>query len=155
MTTKPPLPPFNEETAIKKVRLAENAWNTKDPVTVSLAYTEDSFWRNRSEFIRGREEIVEFLKRKWNKEIGYKLIKELWAYDSNRISVRFQYEWHDPEYNYFRAHGNENWEFSETGLMRRREASINDISINKKDCLFTWGEGPRPEGFPGLTELGL
>ena len=155
MSTKPPLPPFNAETAIKKVRLAENAWNTKDPVTVSLAYTEDSFWRNRSEFLRGREEIVEFLKRKWNKEIGYKLIKELWAYDSNRISVRFQYEWHDEEYNYFRAHGNENWEFSETGLMRRREASINDISITKKDCLFTWGEGPRPEGFPGLTELGL
>ena len=137
------------------MRLAENAWNTKNPVTVSLAYTEDSFWRNRSEFIRGREEIVEFLKRKWNKEIGYKLIKELWAYDSNRISVRFQYEWHDPEYNYFRAHGNENWEFSETGLMRRREASINDISIDKKDRLFTWGEGPRPDVFPGLTELGL
>ena len=101
MSTKPPLPPFNEETAIKKVRLAENAWNTKNPVTVSLAYTEDSFWRNRSEFLRGREEIVEFLKRKWNKEIGYKLIKELWAYDSNRISVRFQYEWHDEEQNYF------------------------------------------------------
>ena len=139
MSTKPPLPPFNAETAIKKVRLAENAWNTKDPVTVSLAYTEDSFWRNRSEFLRGREEIVEFLKRKWNKEIGYKLIKELWAYDSNRISVRFQYEWHDPEYNYFRAHGNENWEFSETGLMRRREASINDISIDKK-IFFLHGE---------------
>ena len=138
MSTKPPLPPFNAETAIKKVRLAENAWNTKDPVTVSLAYTEDSFWRNRSEFIRGREEIVEFLKRKWNKEIGYKLIKELWAYDSNRISVRFQYEWHDEEYNYFRAHGNENWEFSETGLMRRREASINDIS-----CLLYTSPSPR------------
>ncbi len=139
MSIKPPIPPFNSETAIKKVRLAENAWNTKDPLTVSLAYTEDSFWRNRSDFIKGREEIVEFLKRKWIKEIDYKLIKELWAYDQNRISVRFQYEWHDPEFNYFRAYGNENWEFSETGLMRRREASINDISIDKK-IVFLHGE---------------
>ena len=114
------------------MRLSENAWNTKDPSTVSLAYTENIFWRNRSEFISGREEIVKFLKRKWTKEIGYKLIKELWAYDSNKISVRFQYEWHDKEYNYFRAHGNENWEFSESDLMPRREASINDIYIQKR-----------------------
>ena len=155
MSTKPPLPPFNFESAIKKVRLAENSWNSKNPIMVSFAYTEDSFWRNRSEFIQGREKIIEFLKRKWIKEIDYKLIKELWAYDQNKISVRFQYEWHDLQNNYFRSYGNENWEFSENGLMRRREASINDISIGKNDCLFTWDQGPRPDDFPGLKALGL
>ena len=133
----------------------QNAWNSKDPDKVSLAYTEDSVWRNRSEFIHGRAEILAFLQRKWAKELDYKLIKEVWAYSDNRIAVRFQYEWHDAEGQWFRAHGNENWEFAENGLMRRREASINDVPIAEDDRLFTWGEGPRPDDFPGLTELGL
>jgi uncharacterized protein len=120
-----------------------------------MAYTEDSRWRNRSEFIQGRDQILQFLKRKWAKELDYRLIKEVWAYTDNRIAVRFQYEWHDDAGNFFRSHGNENWEFSETGLMQRREASINDVPIQGSDRLFTWGDGPRPENFPGLTELGL
>jgi len=155
MTSKPPFPPFTLETAIQKARMAENAWNGRDPNVVALAYTEDSRWRNRSEFIQGRDQIMEFLHRKWAQELDYKLIKEVWAYTDNRIAVRFQYEWHDDCGNFFRSHGNENWEFSETGLMRRREASINDVPIQEGERLFTWGEGARPDDFPGLTELGL
>ncbi|MEB3184032.1 MAG: nuclear transport factor 2 family protein [Cyanobacteriota bacterium] len=155
MAGKPPFPPFTLETAIQKARMAENAWNGRNPDQVALAYTEDSFWRNRSEFIRGRDEIVAFLRRKWAKELDYKLIKELWAFTGNRIAVRFQYEWHDDSGNFYRSHGNENWEFSDDGLMRRREASINDVPIKESDRLFLWGEGPRPDDFPGLSELGL
>ena len=140
MTGKSPFPPFTLETAQQKARMAENAWNTKDPEKVSLAYTEDSFWRNRSEFIHGRDEILAFLKRKWSKELDYKLIKEVWAYAGNRIAVRFQYEWHDDSGQFFRSHGNENWEFSDAGLMRRREASINDVLIKPEDRRFTWGD---------------
>jgi nuclear transport factor 2 (NTF2) superfamily protein len=155
MSSKPPLPPFTLETAIQKARMAENAWNGRDPQVVALAYTEDSRWRNRSEFIQGREQIVRFLERKWAKELDYKLIKEVWAYAGNRIAVRFQYEWHDDSGHYYRSYGNENWEFSEAGLMRRREASINDVPILPEERRFTWGDGPRPLDFPGLTELGL
>lgn len=155
MSDRPPLPPFTKETAIQKARMAENAWNTLDPVKVSLAYTEDSVWRNRAEFFSGRDKIVEFLQRKWAKEIGYRLIKELWAFHENRIAVRFQYEYHDDSGNWFRAHGNEQWEFDEHGLMRRREASINDVPIKESDRKFLWDQGPRPDDFPGLTELGL
>lgn len=155
MTSKPPFPPFSLDTAIEKARMAENAWNGRDPEKVALAYTADSRWRNRSEFINGRAEILSFLQRKWAKELDYKLIKEVWAYTDNRIAVRFQYEWHDDSGQFFRSHGNENWEFAESGLMRRREASINDVPIRPEDRLFTWGEGPRPLDFPGLTELGL
>jgi nuclear transport factor 2 (NTF2) superfamily protein len=155
MTAKPPLPPFTRETAIQKVRMAEDAWNSKDPERVSLAYSEDSYWRNRSEFIRGRQEIVAFLQRKWEKENGYKLIKELWAWHDNRIAVRFQYEWHDETNNWYRAYGNENWEFDEHGFMRRREASINDVPITEQERKFLWPEGPRPADHPGLSELGL
>ena len=155
MTEKPPLPPFDRAAAIQKARMAENAWNSRDPQKVSMAYTEDSFWRNRSEFIRGREEIVAFLERKWAKELEYRLIKEVWAWHDNRIAVRFQYEWHDDSGDWFRAHGNENWEFDERGLMRRREASINDIPIQPSDRLFLWPQGPRPDDHPGLSELGL
>ena len=155
MTDRPPLPPFTRETAMQKARMAENAWNIQDPEKVSLAYTEDSRWRNRSEFLYGREEIVAFLKRKWAREHDYRLIKELWAYTDNRIAVRFQYEWHDESGNWFRAHGNENWEFDEHGLMRRREASINDVPIDESERKFLWEQGPRPDDYPGLTELGL
>lgn len=155
MTEKPPLPPFDRAAAVQKARMAENAWNSRDPQKVSMAYTEDSFWRNRSEFIRGREEIVAFLERKWAMELEYRLIKEVWAWHDNRIAVRFQYEWHDDSGNWFRAHGNENWEFDERGLMRRREASINDIPIQPSDRLFLWPQGPRPDDHPGLSELGL
>ncbi len=155
MSDRPPFPPFTLETATQKVQMAENAWNLRDPEKVSLAYTEDSHWRNRAEFLHGREEIVEFLTRKWARELDYHLIKELWTYHDNRIAVRFQYEWRDDSRNWFRAHGNENWEFDERGLMRRREASINDVSIQKSERKFLWGEGPRPEDYPGLTELGL
>lgn len=155
MNSKPPLPPFTLDTAIQKARMAENAWNGRDPQAVAMAYTEDSRWRNRSEFIQGRDQILQFLKRKWSKELDYRLIKEVWAYTDNRIAVRFQYEWHDYSGNFYRSHGNENWEFSEAGLMQRREASINDVPIQESDRLFTWGDGPRPENFPGLTELGL
>lgn len=155
MSSKPPFPPFTLETAIQKARMAENAWNGKNPAAVALAYTEDSRWRNRSEFIQGREQIIQFLERKWAQELDYKLIKEVWAYSDNRIAVRFQYEWHDDSGHFFRSYGNENWEFSETGLMRRREASINDVPIQESERLFLWGDGPRPDDFPGLTELGL
>ncbi len=154
-TTRPPLPPFTHETAAQKVRLAEDAWNSRDPVRVSLAYTEDSRWRNRSEFFTGRAAIVEFLTRKWAAENGYRLIKELWAFTGNRISVRFQYEWHDTAGQWFRAHGNEQWEFTDAGLMARREASINDVPIAESERKFLWPDGPRPADYPGLTELGL
>lgn len=152
---RPPFPPFTKQTATKKVRMAENAWNTCDPEKVSLAYTCDSFWRNREEFFQGRESIKEFLTRKWQKEIGYRLIKELWAFHDNHIAVRFQYEWHDESQEWYRAYGNEQWEFDDQGLMRRREASINDVRIAVSDRKFLWDAGPRPESFPGLEELGL
>jgi len=153
--SRPPLSPFTLESAIQKVRMAEDAWNSRNPERVALAYTEDSYWRNRAEFLNGRAAIVEFLKRKWAKELDYRLIKELWAFHENRISVRFQYEWHDDSGNWFRAHGNEQWEFNETGLMRRREASINDVPISEAERKFHWILGPRPADHPGLTELGL
>lgn len=155
MSDRPPLPPFNAETAAQKARMAENAWNLQDPEKVSMAYTEDSRWRNRAEFVNGREEIVTFLKRKWARELDYRLIKEVWAFHENRIAVRFQYEYHDDSGNWFRAHGNENWEFDEHGLMRRREASINDVPIQESERKFLWEQGPRPDDYPGLTELGL
>lgn len=155
MSDRPPLPPFNAETAAQKVRMAENAWNSCDPEKVSLAYTEDSRWRNRGEFFQGREAIVAFLQRKWVRELDYRLIKELWTCHENRIAVRFKYEWHDDSGNWFRAHGNELWEFDEHGLMWRREASINDIPIDQSERQFLWPWGPRPEDHPGLSELGL
>jgi len=151
---RPPVPPFTEATAIQKVRMAEDAWNTCDPERVAAAYSEDSRWRNRAEFFRGRPEIVAFLKRKWARELEYRLIKELWAFHDNHIAVRFQYEWHDDSGNWYRAHGNEQWEFDPEGLMRRREASINDVPIIEADRLFRWPRGPRPADHPGLTELG-
>lgn len=153
--SKPPFPPFDLESAVKKVRMAEDAWNTRNPEKVSLAYTINSQWRNRAEFISGREEIVAFLHRKWNKELDYRLIKELWVTDGNRIAVRFCYEWHDDAENWFRAYGNENWEFTETGLMKRRIASINDLPIKEEERKFFWPLGPRPETHPELSELGL
>ena len=155
MSSRPPLPPFTLETAIQKVRMAENAWNTREPERVALAYTEDSSWRNRGEFIRGREAIVSFLQRKWARELDYRLVKELWGFRENRMAVRFKYEWHDDSGNWFRSHGNELWEFDEHGLMRRREASINDTVIPETDRRFHWDLGPRPEGHAGLTEMGL
>lgn len=155
VSERPPMPPFTEELAIKKTRLAENAWNTQDPEEVSLAYTIDSSWRNRSEFINGRENIVTFLKRKWAKEQEYRLIKELWAFTDNRIAVRFAYEWQDEYGSWFRAFGNENWEFSANGLMQRRIASINDLPINETQRKFHWPAGPRPDSHPGLSALGL
>ena len=154
-TSRPPLPPFTLETATQKVRLAEDAWNTCDPTRVSLAYTEDSRWRNRSEFLTGRPAIVDFLTRKWAAEHDYRLIKELWAFTGNHISVRFQYEFHNASGNWFRAHGNEQWEFTDTGLMARREASINDVPIASSDRKFLWPAGPRPADHPSLTNLGL
>jgi nuclear transport factor 2 (NTF2) superfamily protein len=153
--TRPPLPPFDRTTAVQKVRLAEDAWNTRDPEKVAGAYTVDSRWRNRSEFLTGREEIVAFLTRKWERELEYRLIKELWAFAGNRIAVRFAYECHDEAGAWFRAYGNENWEFDEFGLMRRRHASINDLPIDEGDRLFRWPEGRRPDDHPGLSELGL
>ena len=153
--SRPPLPPFTLETAIKKARLAEDAWNTCDPARVSLAYTPESRWRNRSEFFQGRPAIVEFLTRKWQREQEYRLIKELWAFHDNHIAVRFQYEWHDDQGNWFRSYGNEQWEFDENGLMQRREASINDVPIAETDRKFHWPAGPRPADHPGLSELGL
>jgi nuclear transport factor 2 (NTF2) superfamily protein len=155
MSTRPPVPPFSRETAIEKVRRAEDAWNTRDPEKVSLAYTVDSRWRNRAEFIHGREEIVAFLKRKWGRELDYRLIKELWAFESNRIAVRFAYEWHDDSGNWFRSYGNENWEFDDHGLMRLRLASINDLPIAEVGRKYRWALGPRPDGHPELSELGL
>ena len=155
MESRPPLPPFTEETARQKVRMAENAWNTKDPNKVSLAYTGDSQWRNRAEFFSGREAIVQFLQGKWAKELDYRLIKELWAFHQNRIAVRFAYEWHDDSGQWYRSYGNENWEFSEQGLMQRRIASINDLPIATHERMYFWEAGPRPEEHPGLSELGL
>ena len=153
--SKPPLPPFTLETATQKVRMAEDAWNTRDPERVSLAYTVDSRWRNRSEFLSGREQIVAFLTRKWRRELNYRLIKEIWAFRENRIAVRFAYEYHDDSGNWFRAYGNENWEFDEHGLMRLRYASINDLPIDASERKYHWPQGPRPADHPGLTELGL
>ncbi len=151
-----PLPPFTRESAIMKVRAAENAWNTCDPDRVSLAYTVDSRWRNRSEIFEGRNKIVEFLARKWDRELEYRLIKELWAFTDNRIAVRFAYEYHDNSGNWFRAYGNENWEFDENGLMRHRHASINDLPIKEAERKFHWDRKvPRPAGHPGLSELDL
>jgi nuclear transport factor 2 (NTF2) superfamily protein len=151
--SRPPLPPFTRETAAHKVRGAEDGWNSRDPVKVSLAYSEDSVWRNRSEFLQGRTAIVEFLTRKWAKEQDYRLIKDLWAFHDNRIAVRFQYEWHDASGQWHRSYGNEQWEFDEHGLMRRREASINDVVIAEKDRRFHWpAPGARPAGVPGLGE---
>jgi uncharacterized protein len=153
--TRPPLPPFTRQTAIQKVRAAEDAWNSRDPEKVALAYTTDSRWRNRAEFPTGRGEIVEFLKRKWAKELDYRLIKELWAHDENRIAVRFAYEWHDDSGNWFRSYGNENWEFDDNGLMQFRFASINDLPIRESERKYRWRLGRRPDDHPGLSELGL
>ena len=153
--SRPPLPPFTMETAAKKVRAAEDAWNTRDPEKVSLAYTVDSTWRNRSEFINGRKEIVDFLKRKWARELDYRLIKEVWACHENRIAVRFAYEWHDDSGNWFRSYGNENWEFDQNGFMKRRIASINDLPIKESERKYRWPLGRRPDGHPGLSDLGL
>ena len=155
LPNRPPLPPFTEETAAQKVRMAEDAWNRRDPKAVSLAYTTDSIWRNRSQFLTGREAIVQFLTQKWNKELDYRLIKELWAYQDNRIAVRFAYEWRDDSGNWFRSYGNENWEFDENGLMRRRLASINDLSIKESERKYHWPLGRRPDSHPSLMELGL
>ena len=152
---RPPFPPFGVDTAIEKVRKAEDAWNTRQPQTVALAYTEDSVWRNRAEFLSGRAEIVDFLTRKWNRELDYRLIKELWTFRDNRIAVRFAYEWHDDSGNWFRSYGNENWEFAENGLMRCRIASINDLPIAEKDRKYRWPLGPRPHDHPSLSDLGL
>ena len=153
--SRPPLPPFSEATAVEKVRLAEDAWNTRDPAKVALAYTPDSRWRNRAEFLVGREEIVAFLTRKWNRELDYRLIKELWTFAGNRIAVRFAYEYHDDSFNWFRAYGNENWEFDEDGLMRRRIASINELPINERDRKYHWPLGRRPDDHLGLSDLGF
>lgn len=150
-----PLPPFTFDTATKKVRMAEDAWNCKDPIKVSLAYTIDSVWRNRSEFITGRDAIVKFLTNKWTKESNYRLIKELWAFTENRIAVRFAYEWQDEEGNWFRSYGNENWEFNEDGYMYQRIASINDLPILEADRKFHWTLGQRPDEHASLSELGL
>ncbi|UDQ90174.1 nuclear transport factor 2 family protein [Xanthobacter autotrophicus] len=152
---RPPLPPFTVEAATQKVRMAEDAWNTRDPERVSLAYTPDSRWRNRSDFLTGRAEIVTFLTAKWRRELDYRLIKELWGLNDNRIAVRFQYEWHDADGAWYRSYGNEQWEFDAEGLMRRREASINDVAIAESDRRFLWPLGPRPADHPGLTELGM
>lgn len=154
-TQRPPLPPFTRETAIEKVRLAEDGWNSREPAKVALAYTQDTSWRNRAEFANGRKEVEEFLTRKWNRELDYRLIKELWAYTDNRIAVRYAYEWHDDSGNWFRSYGNENWEFDADGLMQRRFACINDSPINESDRLFRWALGRRPDDHPGLSELGL
>jgi len=154
--TRPPLPPFTRETAIQKVRGAEDGWNSCDPQRVSLAYTVDSDWRNRTEFFRGRAAIVAFLRRKWDTELEYRLIKELWAFAEDRIAVRFAYEWRDARHNWVRSYGNENWEFTASGLMQRRLASINDLPIAESDRKFRWDRpGPRPAEHPGLSELGL
>lgn len=152
---RPPLPPFTAETAAQKVRMAEDAWNSRDPQKVALAYSPDSRWRNRAEFVEGREEIAAFLTRKWALELEYRLIKELWAFTGNRIAVRFAYEWRDDSGNWFRSYGNENWEFDEGGYMRLRIASINDRPIAESERLFHWSQGPRPQDHPGLSELGL
>jgi len=154
-TARPPLPPFTRETATQKVRIAEDGWNTRDPERVSLAYTIDSTWRNRAEFLTGRPAIVQFLQRKWARELDYRLIKELWAFDQARIAVRFAYEWHDDSGSWFRSYGNENWEFDGAGLMHRRIASINDLPIREADRKYRWPLGRRPDDHPGLSDLGL
>jgi len=153
--SRPPLPPFTEATAIQKVRMAEDGWNGRDPVKVALAYTPDSQWRNRAEFIHGRAEIEAFLTRKWAKELDYRLTKEVWTYAGNRIAVRFAYEYHDDSGQWFRAYGNENWEFDEDGLMRRRLASINEHPIKEAERKFHWPLGRRPDDAPELSDLGL
>ena len=153
--SRPPLPPFTLETAIQKVRLAEDAWNSRDPARVALAYTPDSRWRNRSTFLRGRAEIEAFLVQKWQRENDYRLIKELWAFREDRIAVRFAYEWHDADGQWFRSYGNENWEFDAQGFMMRRYASINDLPIREAERRFHWPLGRRPDAHPGLSELGL
>jgi uncharacterized protein len=155
MDTKPPLPPFTRESALLKVRLAEDAWNSRDPARVSLVYTQDTRWRNRVEFPVGREQVRELLQRKWARELDYRLIKELWVHDGPRIAVRFAYEWHDDSGHWFRSYGNENWEFDEHGFMRHRFASINDMPMAESDRLFHWPLGRRPDDHPGLSELGL
>jgi len=152
---RPPFPPFDAESAAKKVRMAEDAWNTRDPQRVALAYTLASTWRNRAEFLGGREAIVQFLVRKWNKELDYRLIKELWAFHGNRIAVRFAYEWHDDSGSWFRSYGNENWEFDAQGFMQRRIASINDLPISEGERKYHWPLGRRPDDHPGLSDLGL
>lgn len=152
---RPPLPPFTRESAIEKVRLAEDGWNSRDADKVSLAYSLDTEWRNRAEFTHGREEARQFLARKWNKELEYRLIKELWAFTDNRIAVRYAYEWHDDSGNWFRSYGNENWEFGEDGLMQRRFSCINDLPIKESDRRFHWPLGRRPDDHPGLSELGM
>ncbi len=152
---RPPFPPFTRETAIQKVRAAEDGWNSRDPARVSKAYTIDSRWRNRAEFFQGREAIVAFLTRKWAKELDYRLIKELWATADDRIAVRFAYEWHDDSGQWYRSYGNENWAFDENGLMRHRHASINDVPIAESARLYRWPSGPRPADHPGLSDLGL
>ena len=154
--SRPPLPPFTRESAIEKVRLAENGWNTRDAEKVALAYTEDSWWRNRAEFVQGRKDIIAFLKRKWTRELDYRLIKELWAFDGARIAVRFAYEYHDDSGQWFRAYGNENWEFDENGLMHHRHACINEHPITAEERKFFWdNSGPRPADHPGLSEFGF
>ena len=152
---RPPVPPFTAETAVQKVRAAEDAWNRRDPEAVSLAYTPDSRWRNRAEFLEGRAAIVAFLQRKWARELEYRLIKELWAFTDDRIAVRFAYEWHDDAGQWFRSYGNENWQFDGEGYMARRLASINDLPIDPSERLFLWPQGPRPDDHPGLSALGL
>lgn len=155
METRPPVPPFTRDTAIQKVRLAEDGWNTRDAAKVALAYTLDTTWRNRAEFIHNRDEAEAFLRRKWTKELDYRLIKELWAHDGHRIAVRYAYEWHDDAGHWFRSYGNENWEFEANGLMRRRYACINDLPIQASERKFHWPQGRRPDDHPGLSELGL
>lgn len=152
---RPPFPPFTRDSAVQKVRLAEDAWNTRDPAKVALAYTIDSRWRNRSEFINGRNEIIAFLSRKWANELDYRLIKEMWAFTGNRIAVRFAYEWHDDSDRWYRSYGNENWEFSDDGLMSSRFASINDIPILGSERKYHWVLGRRPDDHPGLSDLGF
>lgn len=155
METRPPVPPFTEETAIQKVRMAEDAWNTRDPERVSLVYTVDTHWRNRAEFLDGREAVKAFLRRKWNRELDYRLIKELWAFGGNRIAVRFAYECHDDSGQWYRSYGNENWEFNEAGLMVHRHASINDLPIAESERKYHWPLGRRPDDHPGLSALGF
>lgn len=155
METRPPLPPFTLKSALQKVRMAEDGWNTRDPARVSLAYSEDTKWRNRAEFLTGRSAATCLLERKWHRELDYRLIKELWAFDGNRIAVRFAYEWHDDSMNWFRSYGNENWEFNDAGLMVHRHASINDLRIAESERKFHWPLGRRPDDYPGLSDLDL
>jgi nuclear transport factor 2 (NTF2) superfamily protein len=155
METKPPLPPFTHDSAIEKIRMAEDAWNSRDPKRVSMVYTENTYWRNRDHFINGRDEVVTFLSNKWQTELDYRLVKELWAFSDNHIAVRFAYEWHDAEGQWYRSYGNENWEFNEHGLMQRRFASINDVNISHDERLFLWPLGRRPDDSKSLSDFGL